>query len=98
MGIDADEDAPLAVSASLSVPFAPLYARVGAKMEDRIEEDEYEELGDEQKIAIGKWFLLNAPPGQVLQVAKGNKQSHRYFLGSGIEFCSGNSEFCIAAL
>jgi len=39
-------------------------------MEDRIEEDEYEELGDEQKIAIGRWFLMNAPPGQVLQVAK----------------------------
>lgn len=35
------------------------------------EEDEFEELGDEQKVAIGKWFLLNAPPGQVLQVAKG---------------------------
>ncbi|XP_073385241.1 F-actin-capping protein subunit alpha [Physcomitrium patens] len=34
------------------------------------EEDEFEELGDEQKVAIGKWFLLNAPPGQVLQVAK----------------------------
>lgn len=44
-------------------------------MEDRIEEDEYEELGDEQKVAIGMWFLLNAPPGQVQQVAKGNKQS-----------------------
>lgn len=45
-------------------------------MEDRIqgnlEETEYEELGDDQKVSIGKWFLLNAPPGQVLQVAKGN--------------------------
>ncbi|XP_024385990.1 F-actin-capping protein subunit alpha isoform X1 [Physcomitrium patens] len=43
-------------------------------MEDRIqgnlEETEYEELGDDQKVSIGKWFLLNAPPGQVLQVAK----------------------------
>ncbi|KAG0561511.1 hypothetical protein KC19_9G070000 [Ceratodon purpureus] len=40
-------------------------------MEDRIsEEDEYEELADDQKVAIGKWFLLNAPPGQVSQVAK----------------------------
>jgi len=40
-------------------------------MEDRIGEDEYEELGEEQKVAIGRWFLMNAPPGQVLQVAKG---------------------------
>lgn len=39
-------------------------------MEDRIPEDEFEELGDEQKVAIGRWFLMNAPPGQVLQVAK----------------------------
>jgi hypothetical protein len=45
-------------------------------MEDRIgEEDEYEELADDQKVAIGKWFLLNAPPGQVSQVAKGHFSS-----------------------
>jgi hypothetical protein len=38
-------------------------------MEDRIgEEDEYEEP---EKVAIGKWFLLHAPPGQVSHVAKG---------------------------
>lgn len=47
-------------------------------MEDRIPEDEFEELGDEQKVAIGRWFLMNAPPGQVLQVAKGNKKSCFY--------------------
>lgn len=41
------------------------------RMEDRIGEDDYEELGEEQKVAIGRWFLMNAPPGQVLQVAKG---------------------------
>jgi hypothetical protein len=42
-------------------------------MEDRIgEEDQYEEP---EKVAIGKWFLLHAPPGQVSQVAKGRFSS-----------------------
>jgi hypothetical protein len=38
-------------------------------MEDRIgEEDEYEKP---EKVVIGNWFLLHAPPGQVSHVAKG---------------------------
>lgn len=42
-------------------------------MEERIDEDEKEfaELDGEQRVALGKWFLLNAPPGQVQQVARG---------------------------
>jgi hypothetical protein len=45
-------------------------------MEERIAErdDEiegFEELSAEEKVAIGKWFLLKSPPGQIRQVAKG---------------------------
>lgn len=36
---------------------------------DRQEGDD-EELSDEQKIALGKWFLLNSPPGEIQYVAK----------------------------
>lgn len=44
-------------------------------MEERIAErdDEiegFEELSAEEKVAIGKWFLLKSPPGQIRQVAK----------------------------
>jgi capping protein alpha len=52
--------------------------RIGGQqttMEDRVAEngeDEFAELGADQKVALGKWFLLNSPPGQVQQVAKGN--------------------------
>lgn len=51
--------------------------RIGGQqpvMEDRVAEngeDEFAELGADQKVALGKWFLLNSPPGQVQQVAKG---------------------------
>ncbi len=46
------------------------------RMEERIAErdDEiegFEELSAEEKVAIGKWFLLKSPPGQIQQVAKG---------------------------
>lgn len=46
------------------------------RMEERIAErdDEiegFEELSAEEKVAIGKWFLLKSPPGQIRQVAKG---------------------------
>ena len=42
-------------------------------MEERIDEDEenFAELDDDQRVALGKWFLLNSPPGQVQQVARG---------------------------
>jgi hypothetical protein len=45
-------------------------------MEERIAErdDEiegFEELSAEEKVAIGKWFLLKSPPGQIQQVGKG---------------------------
>ena len=54
--------------------------RVGLRMEDRIgDDDEYEELPDDHKVAIGKWFLLNAPPGQVTQVARGDFPSRFCF-------------------
>ena len=55
--------------------------RIGGQqtmMEDRVAdngEDEFAELGADQKVALGKWFLLNSPPGQVQQVAKGNPRS-----------------------
>lgn len=39
---------------------------------DMAEEEEEAELSEKQKIEIAKWFLLNAPPGEIQYVAKGN--------------------------
>lgn len=36
---------------------------------DRLEAED-EELSDEQKVAMAKWFLLNSPPGEIQYVAK----------------------------
>ena len=33
---------------------------------------EEEELSEEQKVSVAKWFLLNSPPGEIQYVAKGS--------------------------
>jgi len=70
--------------------------RIGGQqttMEDRVAEngeDEFAELGADQKVALGKWFLLNSPPGQVQQVAKGKSLN---LFGGPTGNCSKNHMF-----
>jgi len=35
------------------------------------EDEDYQELSNEQKKEIAKWFLLNSPAGEIKYVAKG---------------------------